>query len=328
MESSVVQNAKPKMPIILILFCISTTLGFLYNLSTVLALNSSYQIFYAVYLIFPVFELIGVLKRSNRFLFIGFYCMLLFRIIEYSYAGFMYGFDRLFSTFGTNIVGYCLSFIIWWCYFYFSKKTAAYFSVSRTTSLRKSFKPISQSTFSESCAALDVPLDNSKNSTSISSLATQDSSNKVLSQPQTNIFSFLSPLHLTIVIVLAFVFVFLIIICLREHSLYQESIVQAQALSEKNLSLAAENETLITEISKLQEENRELQSSQDDSFVISMQFNYLKSQIRFILDAGTSLYHTYDCPIYQNYAGSYWIHNPEYCKSLGYHPCPICSNND
>ena len=75
------------------------------------------------------------------------------------------------------------------------------------------------------------------------------------------------------------------------------------------------------DITALESENDSLQAAQSDLYVNSMQFYSLTNQIRFILDDGTKVYHTYDCPIYQNYSGSFWIHNPEYCEYLDYSPC-------
>lgn len=312
-------NNNEKLPGILILFCISTVLGFLYNLDSVLTMNNQFQWFYACYLIFPIIELFGIYKHSNKILLCGFYGTVLFRMIEYSYAGYAYGFDNLFSTFGTNIAGYLTSIAIWWSYFYFSKKSAVYFRVDRTTSLKGFFpRPVSStpsSTLISKSAISTAPTDSKNLSDALTSSASLPASASVRPNHHFKIVIFILLLTSAVFIALN----------LYQYSLYQSSLSKIQSLSTENQSLSDENKKLQEDITALESENDSLQAAQSDLYVNSMQFYYLTNQIRFILDDGTKVYHTYDCPIYQNYSGSFWIHNPEYCEYLGYSPCSVCS---
>ncbi len=316
MASTSLSPSKEKMPGILILFCLSTILGFLSDFSSVLTMDNQFQSFYACCLIFPIIRLLGIYRHSNKILFAGFYSAILFRIIEYTYAGFIYGFDKLFSVFGTDIAGYFISVAIWWSYFYFSKKAAAYFHVSRATSL------------STPSIRITCPAPITENIVTTSSDVSQDSSNESLLPASSPFKSSVHFNHYTkiAIVIFALASVAFGALFIHQYLLYANSLAQIQSLSSENQSLTSENKKLRESITVLQNENASLQSSQNDSFVTSMQFYYLKNQIRFILDDGTRAYHTYDCPIYQNYSGAFWIHNPEYCESLGYYPCPVCSN--
>ena len=146
-------------------------------------MNNQFQWFYACYLIFPIIELFGIYKHSNKILLCGFYGTVLFRMIEYSYAGYAYGFDNLFSTFGTNIAGYLTSIAIWWSYFFFSKKSAVYFRVDRTTSLKGFFpRPVSStpsSTLISKSAISTAPTDSKNLSDALTSSASLPASASV-----------------------------------------------------------------------------------------------------------------------------------------------------
>lgn len=50
------------------------------------------------------------------------------------------------------------------------------------------------------------------------------------------------------------------------------------------------------------------------------------NHIGFIVE-GSSYYHSYDCSIFEE-ADTYWAHNLEYCKYLGYSRCPYCFSDD
>ena len=312
-----------KIPGILLLFCISTGLGFLYNLSSVLVTSNQFQLFYACYLIFPIVELVGVYKRFDKVLFSGFLGAIALHTIEYAYAGYAYGFDKLFSLFGTNIAGYFISVAIWWSYFCFSKKFASYFNIHKTTSSKcASAQPASSPSPSVSISDGPTPLLSAVSPCSSDKPAPL--SNTVADAPSRSNHPKRS-IH-AIAIILTVIFLAVTAAGFYQFILYQDSLSQIQSLLAENQSLTTENRRLQREVLDLQCENYSLQSAKNDYFVDAMLFSYLKNQIRFVLDDGTKLYHTYDCPIYQDYSGVRWIHNPEYCDYLGYSPCPLCSN--
>lgn len=91
-----------------------------------------------------------------------------------------------------------------------------------------------------------------------------------------------------------------------------------------------ELESKITEIEKeLSESENELENakkeygdflSKQDQY--EQELNFLNSSIGFIIN-GSDYYHNFWCDEFQN-ADEYWAHNLEYCRFLGYEPCPYC----
>ena len=65
-------NNNEKLPGILILFCISTVLGFLYNLASVLTMNNQFQWFYACYLIFQSSNSLEFISIPTKFFSVDF----------------------------------------------------------------------------------------------------------------------------------------------------------------------------------------------------------------------------------------------------------------
>ena len=55
-------------------------------------------------------------------------------------------------------------------------------------------------------------------------------------------------------------------------------------------------------------------------------YNFLCGNIGFIVD-GSKYYHNYNCKMFQA-ADSFWAHNIEYCRYLGYSKCPVCNGED
>ena len=82
--------------------------------------------------------------------------------------------------------------------------------------------------------------------------------------------------------------------------------------------------------SKLRQENKDLKERNEDlteeRFQFSREFYFFATSIGFIVD-GSKYYHNYNCPVFKA-ADTFWAHNFEYCKFLGYPQCPICNGED
>ena len=106
----------------------------------------NYIFFYLFFLIPPILQFIAFFLSQQSFALGWLLWRSLASILSSMFSGgLLYGFDRLFSAFGSNIIGYFIAVIIWWCYFHFSKKVAAYFHVERVTSWKSPFSSTSSS---------------------------------------------------------------------------------------------------------------------------------------------------------------------------------------
>lgn len=99
----------------------------------------------------------------------------------------------------------------------------------------------------------------------------------------------------------------------KVDSLNGELAEMQQKLDEKQQELDGARQEL---------EDAHLEYNAADSFGLQM-FKQLY-EIGFIVN-GNSYYHNFTCDIYKN-ADTYWAHNIEYCKGLGYSRCPQCWN--
>lgn len=91
--------------------------------------------------------------------------------------------------------------------------------------------------------------------------------------------------------------------------------ITKEQLTTKNTQLVAKFE----EYDELEQKCQELQDKNSDLIMPTL---FLRNEIGFIV-GGSNYYHNYDCEIFQK-AGEYWAHNIEYCKYIGYAPCPLC----
>lgn len=62
----------------------------------------------------------------------------------------------------------------------------------------------------------------------------------------------------------------------------------------------------------------------DDILDLELTYDFLLAKIGFVVpDDGYTMYHAYDCSIYQK-SDSYYAFNIETCKAKGYIECPLC----
>lgn len=62
----------------------------------------------------------------------------------------------------------------------------------------------------------------------------------------------------------------------------------------------------------------------DDILDLKLTYDFLLAKIGFVVpDDGYTMYHAYDCSIYQK-SDSYYAFNIETCKAKGYIECPLC----
>lgn len=82
--------------------------------------------------------------------------------------------------------------------------------------------------------------------------------------------------------------------------------------------------------SELRQENEDLKERNKDlskeCLRFSREFYFFATSIGFIVD-GSKYYHNYNCPVFKA-ADTFWAHNFEYCKYLGYPKCPVCNGED
>lgn len=82
--------------------------------------------------------------------------------------------------------------------------------------------------------------------------------------------------------------------------------------------------------SELRQQNEDLKESNKDlakeRLQFSREFYFFATSIGFIVD-GSKYYHNYNCPVFKA-ADTFWAHNFEYCKYLGYPKCPVCNGED
>ena len=109
-------QANAKIPGFTLLYCCSVILGGITTISTILSMSGNYIFFYLFFLIPPILQFIAFISRNNRLLLVGFYGAVCLHIIEYVSGGFLYGFDRLFSTVGSNIFYYIFLGLYWLFY--------------------------------------------------------------------------------------------------------------------------------------------------------------------------------------------------------------------
>ena len=104
-------QANAKIPGFTLLYCCTVILGGITTISTILSMSGNYIFFYLFFLIPPILQFIAFFSRNNRLLLVGFYGAVCLHIIEYVSGGLLYGFDRLFSAFGSNII-YCGYYLV------------------------------------------------------------------------------------------------------------------------------------------------------------------------------------------------------------------------
>lgn len=334
-------QANAKIPGFTLLYCCTVILGGITTISTILSMSGNYIFFYLFFLIPPILQFIAFFSRNNRLLLVGFYGAVCLHIIEYVSGGILYGFDRLFSAFGSNIIGYFIAVIIWWCYFHFSKKVAAYFHVERVTSWKSPFSSTSSSveapiisnpTATTSSLNTYRPTSLESRSSHFLKTATNTASSSSPSprppwdnQSATVSASLRSPFKINSTII---VFVLTILLLISGILNFYQFLITQNNRSEISKSLqdiSALQEKVDSQkrtISSQENKYKELQEKYSES---SYSLFILKYHAFYILDDGTKYYHFYDCPLVKAYSGEFWVHNSEYCQYLGYAPCPYCS---
>lgn len=331
---------KSKMPIGICIYCICLGFGLLTTLASVLNIlytTPQFFLFYALFIVFPVMELYGICFRKYKLVLAGFVGVIVAHAVEYLLGGIMYGTDRLFSTFGTQMIGYIVSAFIWGGYLICSKKVTNYFGVSQAVNRKEKIKV---PTCEENRIENEQPEDSKRSLVKLeeNSKAQKETGQKDIEDLQL----YTSKIGISIptvygkrnkMIIFEMLLVALIIV-LGGLNVYQYSARDVQrkkidslnqmvsSLEEKNSGLVQNVAEEKREKAKLQKQYDELKESDNELF---MSYLILTRDAKYIIDDGTKYYHNFNCQLVQSMTEDYWVHNKEYCEFLGYKQCPYCS---
>lgn len=135
------------------------------------------------------------------------------------------------------------------------------------------------------------------------------------------------------VIALSVVSVLLIVALSASIWYSHEQAIKCEALMEETASLEEQLSRLKKQADALDETNHNIASKMNDlederdnlmdmwkKAYADLFFYY--NRIGFVVD-GSSHFHSFDCEIFEE-ADTYWAHNIEFCKSIGYTECPYC----